>query len=79
MPDEDDNLAAKALQGGVLSDDQVRTVIDRLMGIVSHPKAPFRAITAAARVLLQNHRSALEADVIDRLEALEEGNEQENY
>lgn len=66
----------------MLSEDDAQFVIDRLMGIVRNPKATFRAITSASRVLLAYRRVNLDAirtaaacdsiGIQEQLDALEE-------
>jgi hypothetical protein len=65
----------------VISDDDRRKVIERLMSIIRHPKARFRSITAAARALALYQKVNLDAirvasscemaDVEERLEEVE--------
>jgi hypothetical protein len=82
MADEE-HLAAKSPQERqTISDDDVRTVINVLMDIVKNPRAPHRSKTSAARVLLGYRRlecDQLEGDLVERLEAIEERNEQARY
>ena len=64
-----------------VGDEDVRAVIEMLMGIVKNPKANYRSKTSAARVLVQYKRLNLDSirtafgcekgDIEERLEELE--------